>query len=285
MRKTPWAKAISAAALALGCLAYSPSSVTACGTQAPCSVENGTYLVRTPKHWNGKSPLPVLFFFHGYRGSALQTMEHHGYRKVAEDNGALLVALEGLKGTWSFPGKVVHTRDDFRYVAAVRADILRRFTVDMNAMLVAGHSLGGSMAWYVACIMGRQFSAYAPVAGAYWRPHPVACNGGPVNMRHVHGLNDQTVPMQGRSLRGGTIRQGNVRQALASLLATNQCPPSPSASMTMGRLSCSIWPGRTCASGREAVLCLHAGGHEIEAAWLADAFYRMSSLPHRQAGR
>ncbi|MGE3643437.1 MAG: PHB depolymerase family esterase [Beijerinckiaceae bacterium] len=274
-----------AAIVAVAALSVSSARAADCGANASCPVPNGSYLVRTPAGWDGKSSLPVLFFFHGHRGSAKQTMDNKGYAKVADDFGALLVALDGKNGTWSFPAKISHDRDDFKYVADVRHDVMRRFPVDTGSMLVSGHSVGGSMAWYVACLMGKEFSAYAPVAGAYWRPHPVECTSGPVNMRHVHGLNDRTVPMAGRVLRNGTLRQGDVRESFRSLVARDGCPASPASSSRPGRLTCETWTAKSCASGREAVLCLHQGGHEIEAGWLADAFAWMKSLPTRQASR
>ena len=39
---------------------------------------------------------------------------------------------------------------------------------------------------YLACDAPETFSAYVPVSGGFWRPHPESCNG-PIRMFHTHG--------------------------------------------------------------------------------------------------
>lgn len=278
-------RGLSISTLAVAITLIGSASALACGPKTPCPVPEGSYLVRTPAGWDGKSAMPALFFFHGYEGSARQTMSNRGYKKVADRYGLLLVAADGKNNAWSYPGLRFHNRDDFKYTIAVRTDVLRRFPVQTDAMLVSGHSLGGSMAWYIACFMGPKFTAYAPIAGAYWRPHPTSCPGGPVHLRHIHGLNDRTVPMKGRSFRNGAIKQGDVRESMAALVKRNACPVTSTSKIKSGPLTCAIWPSSNCTSRKEALLCLHPGGHGIKAQWLADAFVWMKSLPRAQASR
>ena len=157
----------------------------------------------------------------------------------------------------------------------------RRFPIDKTSILASGFSVGGSMTWYLACMIGQRFTAFAPVAGAYWEPLPETCPSGPVSLRHVHGLADATVPMKGRSLRGGTIKQGDVLESFRRLRARDGCAEEPDWTETTGDMVCRTWSARTCASKRETVLCLHPADHFVDGKWVADGFRWMKGLAAR----
>ena len=80
---------------------------------------------------------------------------------------------------------------------AVRADMLQRWPVDTKRLLVSGFSIGGTMAWDLACYRGGDYTAFAPVSGAFWDPLPERCTT-PVNLLHTHGTADDVVPMGGQ---------------------------------------------------------------------------------------
>lgn len=274
----------------LGCVlaaaaasALAPLPARACADKTPCAVANGFYLVRPPAGWDGRSPLPTAVFFHGYQGSAEGVMSDEGLGQTLSDLGVMLVAPNGADTTWSFPGKLRDGRDDFAFVNAVLDDVETRFPVDRQRLFATGFSVGGSMTWTVACQMGRRFAAYAPIAGAFWDPLPDACPGAPFSLRHVHGLADQTVPMKGRSLRGGAFRQGDVLEGMRRLRRFDGCPEEPSATQTRGTMVCRTWSASACKSGRELVLCLHPGGHEIEPGWVAESYRWVDALARSAA--
>ncbi|WP_406854337.1 PHB depolymerase family esterase [Alsobacter sp. KACC 23698] len=269
--------------------ALTPGAAGACDAQTPCQTATGEYLARTPPGWDGRSPMPVVVFFHGYAGSAQSVMEDRDLERAVGDLGALLVAPQGrvengAARSWSFPSKTFEGRDDFAFVADAMRDVERRWPVDHGRVLASGFSVGGSMVWYLACLAPQPFTAFAPVAGAFWAPEPETCPGGPVSLRHVHGTADQTVPMSGRSLRGGDRRQGDVLKGVAAWRRIDGCAAEPDRTTTEGRLACRTWSADRCASGRELNLCLHSGEHEIEAGWIVDAFHWMEGLPARAKG-
>lgn len=250
------------------------ASAKACDSQTPCMVDGGEYFVSLPQKWNGRDPLPVVVFFHGYNGSADAVMADEPLVRALSDAGVALVAPQGQKDsrgvrTWSFPRGQTLERDDFAFVERVRADIAARWPIDPARMLASGFSIGGSMVWYIACRTPKLFAGYAPIAGAFWSPEPDTC-AEPVSLRHIHGMNDQTVPMKGRTLRGGAMKQGDVMKNFATLKQVDACPVSPATTTKSGALTCETWPARTCGSGRELILCLHDGEHEIEAGWVLD---------------
>jgi polyhydroxybutyrate depolymerase len=258
----------------------------ACDARTPCAVEGGEYLARVPTGWDGKSPLPAVIFFHGYAGSAEAVMADEDLARVISEAGVLLVAPEGIQDprgmrTWSFPGAAHLSRDDFAFVARVVDDVEKRWPIDKRRLLASGFSVGGSMVWYVACRMPERFAGFAPVAGAFWVPEPETCPGGPVDLRHVHGLADQTVPMKGRSLRNGTLRQGDVLHGMSTWRRIDGCPDTPTREERMGALTCQTWSDKACSSGKELVLCLHQGEHEIEAEWVLEGVQWLDGLAAR----
>ncbi len=125
---------------------------------------------------------------------------------------------------WSFHPSRPRQRDELAFTREVLADAARRFDIDRSRVLLAGFSVGGSLVWYLACADPGLAAAYAPVAGAFWRPHPAmgAC-AGPVRLLHTHGWRDETVPLEGRPLGGGGILQGDVFHGLEILRDANGC--------------------------------------------------------------
>ncbi len=185
-------------------------ALAGCGPDAaPCLLPGGQYEAELPTAVAG--PLPAVIFVHGYGSSGEGTMRNRGmvdallargYAVIAPD-GSPMVGRDGR--SWAFrasPGG----RDDVAFLQAVRDDAVARFGLDPRRLLLAGFSVGGSMVSYTACAAPQAFSAYAPVSGGFWRPHPDRC-AGPVRLLHTHGWSDTTVPLEGRILRGDCGRR------------------------------------------------------------------------------
>lgn len=273
MKKKPFALALAVAAFA----GVAPAA--ACDVTTPCEIASGRYFVRAPAGWDGRSALPVAVFFHGYRSSAADTMADAALGEALSKAGVLLVAPDGRGGSWTIPGRLSTGRDDIAYTRDLLADLRRRFPVDERRLVATGFSAGGFMDWLLACEAGGLFAAYAPMSGAFLDPVPAKCPTGPVSLRHIHGTADATVPMAGRWIAGGRVRQSDVRESLARLRAVDGCPATPQKTVREGDLTCDIWPAARCASGREIELCLHGGGHTFDPAWVVDSMDWAARLP------
>ena len=121
--------AIRAIFLAFATLVGAGSAV-ACDAGSPCNVPDGFYFVRAPAGWDGKSRLPVAVFFHGYRSSAADTMANAELGETLSKAGILLVAPDGVGGSWSVADRLSRGRDNIAYTRAVLADVRRRFPID-----------------------------------------------------------------------------------------------------------------------------------------------------------
>ncbi|WP_422678273.1 alpha/beta hydrolase family esterase [Bosea beijingensis] len=213
----------------------------------------------------------AIMYFHGYQGSAAETLADEGLVAAAQRLGVALIAPDGVVHSWSFPGSPARNRDEFRYVGQVLDDAVARFGLDPARIMASGFSQGGSMVWYLACRMPSRFAAFAPIAGAFWEPLPESCDGARPPLIHVHGTSDVTVPLAGRTLRQGS-KQGDVFKSLA-VFAPGGCTggwaeaaraPAP------GQLACRVATG--CDGPARLELCLHVGGHVADAAWVERAW-------------
>jgi polyhydroxybutyrate depolymerase len=72
-------------------------------------------------------------YFHGWQQSAADVMRDQALVDVFSEIGVLLVALNGLGKTWTFPGSPSQARDDVAFSLAVLEDVKRRFPVDGHA--------------------------------------------------------------------------------------------------------------------------------------------------------
>lgn len=268
---TGWLMCIAAIWCAIGS-AGSVAAAQPCGTvERPCDIDRGSggrYYARPPAGWDGTKPLGVLLFFHGYQSSGAAFIENVSLQKAAARGRYLLVAADGLQGTWSHTGSPSQRRNEVEYVRNLIDDLTTRFPIDRADMWVAGFSQGGSMTWEVACFLGSTFKAYVPIAGAFWQPLPKSCPGGPVNILHIHGTADSTVPMLGRSI--GPYRQGEVMKAWTIAKAMDRCAIDPQVTQTRGPFACEEWTA--CDTGTRLHMCLHKGGHSMPPGW-ADLAY------------
>ncbi len=226
---------------------------------------NGSYLSVVPPGWDGHAPLKLLIFIHGWQSSAAEILADADVTGPAAQAGYLLVAPDGLGKSWSLRGSLAGRRDDLRFVHDVLADVRTRWPIDPRHVVAGGFSVGASLVWDIACHDAAGFTAFLPLSGGFWVPLPDACTA-PVNLRQTHGRADTTFPLAGRAI-GQRMRQGNVIDGFARWRAVDGCAAQPDARIVEGDLDCDVW--RSCASGRSLQLCLHPGGHMIEAHHLA----------------
>lgn len=268
-------RAVLLAALALCAPARAQQAAKpadACPEAGGCRVADGYYRLVLPPRAVPDRPLGAIMFFHGYQGSAEEVIADAGLGAVAERLGVALIVPAGAGRSWSFPGSPAQHRDELAFVAAVLDDTTARFPIDPARIMASGFSQGGSMVWHLACRMPRRFAAFAPIAGAFWMPLPRDCAGPPPNLVHVHGTADATVPIAGRSLRGG-YRQGDLFESFA-ILAPGGCTASWTAAVSQPGLpqapACRVAAG--CGGAGRLELCLHAGGHVADPAWVERAW-------------
>ena len=250
-------------------LPLSARAAPACGgADQACTVALGTYHAAIPDTSPADgSKHPAVLFFHGAGGIGADAISKAHYLRPFFDAGYAIIAPNGLVRTtgflstgWSFRPEGPQQRDELAFARAVIADAVEKFGIDPQRLLVTGFSIGGSLVWYLACKEPQLGAAYAPLAGGFWRPLPKSCTG-PIDLLQTHGWRDQTVPLEGRPLRGGDIYQGDIFEGLQIWRAMDGCRRLRADHF---ETSAAFWV-RTwseCDSGRELVLALHPGDHD-----------------------
>lgn len=269
------------ATVAIALLSWSSAIVDAaaaqddCGEMVPCTLQDGTnqYYVAPPPRWDGQRRLPVFVFIHGYGATGEGMMGWTGVRRVAERGGYLFVAPDGLNKTWAHQGSPSNRRNEMAYFRAVLSDVAERFPIDRNHVVISGFSQGGSMAWDLACQMGNRARAFIPIAGGFWNPMPTSCPGAPVNLLHIHGTQDRTVPLKGRPI-GQSWHQGDIVEGFKVWTAAARC--GTPRQTRRGKFTCTVWD--QCESGNRLELCLHDSGHSVPGGWGQEARRFLRSL-------
>lgn len=256
-------------ALGFALTALAPLAHAGCAANddAACEISGGIYHIELP---SAENP-PMVVFLHGYGGNGANVLRNRAMIDRVIERGYAFMAPtgeervgQGRGRSWNFfPGW--EGRDETAFLDAVVADAADRFGIDPDRVVLSGFSAGGFMVNYLACSAPESFSAYAPVSGGFWRPHPERCEG-PVRMLHSHGWTDNVVPLEGRLLGGGRFQQGDIFAGLEIWRQANACSDhKPSGFARTGEFLRRNWMG--CAEGGALELALFPGGHQIPAGW------------------
>ena len=250
-----------------------------CGIgQNECSIRSGNYNIELPERENPDVAIPAMIYFHGAGGSGQRSLKNREMVETFLKNGYAVIAPSGLKRPnsrfgpgWSFLPFRPKQRDELQFAKDVLADATKRFNIDRDKILMTGFSIGGSLTWYLACEDPKVAKAYAPVAGAFWRPHPVKedCNG-PVKLLHTHGWRDTTVPLEGRPLGGGRIYQGDVFHGLKILREVNACENLRADKFETDGKFWKRWWTR-CNPNSALQFNMFEGGHGVPEGWAQEA--------------
>lgn len=254
------------AAIALAGLA-SAASADCADAPGPCAVKGGTYHIVLPQ---AERP-PVLVFLHGHGGEGagpignpalIAPMLARGWAVLAPD-GEMRPGGTGKRSWNFFPGW--EGRDETAFLREVTEDAIARFDLDPARVVLGGFSAGAFMVNYLACATPGAYSAYVPVSGGFWRPHPETCNG-PVRLFHTHGWSDPVVPLEGRSLGGGRLQQGDIFAGLEIWRIANGCVEhKPDSYSVTGPFQRRVWA--SCDPGGVIEFALFPGGHLVPEGW------------------
>ena len=147
---------------------------------------------------------PLVLILHGYGASGLVQEAYFGLADLATRGDAFVLAPDGLVDSnsrqfWNadqvccdFDNK---NPDDAGYLGGVVDDVMAAWPIDAREVRIVGHSNGGFMAYRMACERADIFTSVTSLAGDAVQ---VPCQPAePVNVLHVHGTADGTVPFSG----------------------------------------------------------------------------------------
>lgn len=196
----------------------------------------------------GKQPQPLVVVFHGYAWTS-QIMEHNtGMDVEADKAGFVLVFPQGVDSppSWNAGNGIygpTGDADDVQFTRDLLDYMQKQYCIDAQRIYIAGFSLGGGMAYRLACTLTDRIAAVATVSGAYY-PIPGGCQPArPLPVLEIHGEADTLAPYAGNP----AADMGAVQDYLNGWLIRDRCEQTPSTFFQQGDVTGIQWTH--CAAG------------------------------------
>jgi len=161
---------------------------------------NRTYQIYLPANIQANAPL--VFNMHGHTGSMNQQMIWSDMNALADDFGFAvcypLGSLSNAGNTHWNSGFNISTVDDVGFLTALAAYLQTTYQLNPAETFACGFSNGAYMSYHLACNAAGTFRAIATVGGLMGAGTYSTCNpSNPVPIYHIHGANDNLVPVVG----------------------------------------------------------------------------------------
>lgn len=169
-----------------------------------------------------------MLVLHGGAGQPRAIARIAAMHRIAEREGFIVAYPAGTPGrlglTWKpHAQRQDHGIDDVDFVRKLIVELRRRYNVDPRRIYAAGMSIGGTMAYQLACSLSDTLAAIGVVAGVMLSNRCAPEH--PVSVIHIHGMEDQRVPFRGGRGRL-TARNNNwppVREGIERWCTINRC--------------------------------------------------------------
>jgi len=216
--------------------------------QFEISIESGgftrTALVHIPKGYRAETPPPLVIALHGAGGGAESILEHDNWAKLADEEGFVVVAPNGLPARPRLPGNFLanpqvwnsgqlregspRTKiDDVAYIRQLLDELASQVPFDKTRVFATGHSNGGGMTFRLGAEMSDRLAAIGTVAGmvAVDNPQPAK----PLPTLFIFGTEDPLLPIDGgeSSLPWGTRTTPPVADLMEKWAKAMQCDTQP----------------------------------------------------------
>lgn len=233
------------------------------------SGQQRTYYVYAPASARGGQPVPMVIAFHGGGGGAEGFVQRMNLRQMADRYGMVLVVPQGLgkkrpgRGSWNAdsvsPSGYAERNgvNDLGFVDALLRNVPSSYSVDRNRIYAMGFSKGGMMAYRAACVLRGQITAVAVVAATVSSANCPNPQG--VSVLHIHGTDDQNVPLNGGTgaMTGPRANWPAVSRGLGFFTSGNQCTGPAQSLRISSDTSCTV---NRCGNNETVQLCLVQGG-------------------------
>ncbi len=246
-----------------------PTVALPAGDQSREIVVSGTtraYTLHVPQNYSGSTPVPLVLDFHPMGIGSDWEQANSGYQGLSDQDGFIAIWPQGLENSWNIGPCCTTSRtvDDFGFARAIVRQLSNEACIDPRRVYVVGFSMGGAMAYYLACNEAEVFAAVASSSMDLLLDSELGCQPSrPVTEISFRGDADTIVPYAG----GTAIPPGHPELAFQVLGAAgtfqkwaslDQCTGTPTAPDANG---CSTYS--TCKNSTEVTLCTTQGGGQI----------------------
>lgn len=163
------------------------------------------YNIYIPRSYNGDNTYPIVLNFHGTGGNGPEFLIQSNLTAVADTAGFLIVsptATDKMGGNWNWYKPEITGVDDPAFISTLLDTLIKKYCIDTNRIYCTGQSRGGLFCYALACKLSDRITAIAPLAGTMFTIDMESCAPShPMPIFHVHGTNDETVPLTGKDFR------------------------------------------------------------------------------------
>ena len=220
-----------------------------------------TFLIHLAPSY-GLQPQPLVINYHNYSATAAWFAHYTNMSTEADKAGFVLVFPQGVDNPSSWnaglneSGHQTGSADDVQFTRDLISYLEKNYCVDSHRVYVAGFSIGGGMAYRIACTLTNQVAAVATVSGAYYHA-PGGCQPSrPIPVMEIHGQADPYAPYNGNPSAG----MAAVQVYLNVWLNRNQCTGTSNVFFQKGDVTGIEW---THCAGKSVVVHYRVsdGGH------------------------
>ena len=225
------------------------------------------YLLHVPSAYGGGKPVPLVVDFHAIAGSGAQQRTLSPYPAETDAAGGVMAFPTGQPGplgnAWNVGPCCVANVDDVAFTRALVAAVSAVVCVDPKRVYATGVSMGGGMAYEVACHAADLFAGVAPSAFDLLQENVGSCQPArPITVISFRGSADTLVPFDGGSssfVPGMPVTFLGAQATFQKLADLDHCAGAASPADSNG---CSTYS--SCQGGVEVVLCVKSGGGQAE---------------------
>ena len=211
-----------------------------------------TFIVHVPSSY-GMQALPLVFNYHGYANTAENMVGYTHMGAVADQQNFMVVFPQGALDDASPPqpswnagigdSGPTGTTDDVQFTRDMISYMEQHYCVDTHRIYVTGYSIGGGMAYRIACELSDQIAALATVEGAFYSIPPNGCQASrPIPFLEIHSIQDTYAPYDGLGAKLSVERMLNL------WFAIDQCDTNVSKTIfNQADVTATEWPN--CANG------------------------------------
>jgi polyhydroxybutyrate depolymerase len=167
--------------------------------------------VYVPSSYDGHTPMPLVITLHGYGDTGASQEAYMQFRPLAETRGFLYCSPDSTvdhagNQFWNATDGCCDFfdtgTDDAGELRGLIEEIGRQCAVDQKRVYIIGWSNGGFMSYRMACQSADLIAGIASLAGTTFLDSSGCTPSQPVNILHIHGTADATVPYAGGASQG-----------------------------------------------------------------------------------
>jgi polyhydroxybutyrate depolymerase len=145
-----------------------------------------TYILDLPASYDGKKPMPLVVDLHPYSVDASYSESSSGFRQLADTEGYIYLAPQGLGNMWDSTGDT-----DEKFIRDLVNDLAAKGCIDLRRVYATGCSNGGAFSFLLMCTAEDIFAAVAPMCGtAFFDIDTMCMLDRPVSIMVRIGLQD-----------------------------------------------------------------------------------------------